>query len=82
MERKVENKNTAMNTRKAFSNTYRENNVPSSKLPFQMMLPKLDEERKIILEPEEITEIRTRQVQNRSISEYLIRGNFNSKWSS
>ena len=33
MARKVENKNMAMTTRKAFSNTYRENNVPSSKTP-------------------------------------------------
>ena len=33
MARKVENKNMAMTTRKAFSNTYRENNVPSSKPP-------------------------------------------------
>ena len=30
MARIVENKNMAMTTRKAFSNTYRENNVPSS----------------------------------------------------
>ena len=40
-----------------------------------MVLPKLDEERKIILEPEEITKIRARQLQNRSISEYLIKWN-------
>ena len=52
------------------------------KLRVQTMLPELDEEGKIILEPEEITKMQTRQVQNRSISEYLIRGNFNSKWSS
>ena len=38
-----------------------------------MMLPKIDEEGKIILEPEEITEIRTRQLRNQSISEYLIK---------
>ena len=31
MARKVENKNMEMTTRKDFSNTYRENNVPSSK---------------------------------------------------
>ena len=30
MAKKVESKNMAMTTRKAFSNTYRENNVPSS----------------------------------------------------
>ena len=73
MSRKVENKNMAMTTRKAFSNTYRENNVPSSKLPVQTMLQELDEEGKFILEPEEITEIRTRQLRNRSILEYLIK---------
>ena len=33
MARKVENKNMAMTTEKAFSNTYRENTVPSSKPP-------------------------------------------------
>ena len=43
------------------------------KLPVQTMLPELDEEGKIILEPEEITEIRTRQLQNRSIPKYLIK---------
>ena len=45
MKRKVENKNMAMNTRKAFSNTYRENNVPSSKLPQSLTPQKLDERR-------------------------------------
>ena len=38
-----------------------------------MMLPELDEEEKFILEPEEITEIRSRQHRNRPISEYLIK---------
>ena len=33
MERNVEHKNMAMTTRKSFTNTYRENNVPSSKPP-------------------------------------------------
>ena len=33
MATKVETKNMAMTPRKAFSNTYRENNVPSSKPP-------------------------------------------------
>ena len=33
----------------------------------------IDEEGKIILEPEEITKIRTIQLRNRSISEYLIK---------
>ena len=45
MEKKVENKNMAMNTRKAFSNTYRENNVPSSKLPQRLTPQQLDERR-------------------------------------
>ena len=45
MERKVENKNMAMNTRKAFSNTYRENNVPSSNSPQRLTFQRLDETR-------------------------------------
>ena len=45
MARKVENKNMAMTTRKAFSNTYRENNVPSSKLPQRLTPQQLDERR-------------------------------------
>ena len=47
--------------------------VIGDKLPVQTILPELIEEGKIILEPEEITEIRTRQLQNRSIPEYLIK---------
>ena len=39
----------------------------------QTIFPKLDEEGKIILEPEAVTETRNRQLQNRSISEYLIK---------
>ena len=39
----------------------------------QTILPELDEEGKIILEPEAVMEIRTRQLRNRSISEYLIK---------
>ena len=34
--------------------------VIGDKIPVQMILPKLDEEGKIILDPEEIIEIRTR----------------------
>ena len=45
----------------------------SNKLPVQTILPELDEEGKIILEPEAVTETRTRQLRNRSISEYLIK---------
>ena len=41
--------------------------VISDKLPVQMILPKLYEEGKIILEREEIIEIRTRQLGNRPI---------------
>jgi len=48
-------------------------NVIGDKLPVQTIFPKLDEEGKIILEPEAVTETRTRQLQNRSISEYLIK---------
>ena len=47
--------------------------VIGNKLPVQTILPELDEEGKIILEPEAVTETRTRQLRNRSISEYLIK---------
>ena len=47
--------------------------VIGENIPVQTILPKLDEEGKIILEPEEVTETRTRQLQNQSISEYLIK---------
>ena len=47
--------------------------VIGENLPVQTILPELDEEGKIILEPEAVTETRTRQLQNRSISEYLIK---------
>ena len=43
MAMKVESKNMTMNTRKAFSNTYRENNVPSSKAPQRFTPQKIDE---------------------------------------
>ena len=49
------------------------NKVIGDKLPVQTILLELDEEGKIILEPEVVTETRTRQLRNRSISEYLIR---------
>ena len=39
----------------------------------QTILPEIEEEGKIILEPVAITEARTRQLRNRSISEYLIK---------
>ena len=51
------------------------NKVIGDKLPGQTILPKLDEEGKIIVEPEAIKETRTRQLQNQSISEYFIKWN-------
>src|ERR1700733_7834714 len=47
--------------------------VIGDKIPVQTIFPELDEEGKIILEPEAVTEKRTRQLRNRSISEYLIK---------
>ena len=47
--------------------------VIGENLPVQTILPELDEEGKIILESEAVTETRTRQLRNRSISEYLIK---------
>ena len=43
------------------------------KLQVQTIFLELDEEGKTILEPEAVTETRTRQLRNRSISEYLIK---------
>jgi transposase InsO family protein len=47
--------------------------VIGDKILVQTILPELDEEGKIILEPEAITDTRIRQLRNRSISEYLIK---------
>jgi hypothetical protein len=47
--------------------------VIGDKIPVQTILPELDEEGKIILEPEDIIETRICQPRNRSISEYLIK---------
>jgi hypothetical protein len=47
--------------------------VIGEKIPVQTIFPKLDEEGKIILETEAITDTRIRQPRNRSISEYLIK---------
>ena len=44
-----------------------------NKIPVQTILPELDEEGKIILDPEVVTETRIHQLRNRSISEYLIK---------
>ena len=46
--------------------------VIGDKLLVQTILLELDEEGKIILEPEAVKETRTRQLRNRSIYEYLI----------
>ena len=47
--------------------------VIGDQLLVQRIFPELDEEGKIILEPEAVTETRTQQLRNRSISEYLIK---------
>jgi hypothetical protein len=47
--------------------------VIGDKILIQTILPKLDEEGKIILDPKAITDTRIRQPRNRSISEYLIK---------
>ena len=48
--------------------------VIGDKIPAQTIFPELDEEGKIIFEPKEVIETRTRQLRDRSILEYL------SKW--
>jgi hypothetical protein len=47
--------------------------VICDKIPVQTILPELNEEGKIILEPKAITDTRIHQMRNRSISEYLIK---------
>ena len=47
--------------------------VIGDKILVQTILPKLDEEGKIIFDPEVVTETRIRQLRNRSISKYLIK---------
>ena len=47
--------------------------VIGDKLPVQTILPELDEEGKIILEPEAVTKTKTRRLRNRSISDDLIK---------
>jgi hypothetical protein len=47
--------------------------VVGNKIPVQTILLELDEEGKIILDPEVVTETRIHQLRNRSISEYLIK---------
>ena len=53
--------------------------VIGENIPVQTILLELDEEQKIILEPESVTETRTQQLWNRSISEYLIKWNLPTK---
>ena len=43
------------------------------KIPIQTILPEIEQEGKIILEPGAVTETKTQQLRNRSISEYLIK---------
>jgi len=45
--------------------------VIDEKITVKTIFPRLDEEGKIILEPEAVTKTRNRQLQNRSILEYL-----------
>jgi hypothetical protein len=47
--------------------------VIGDKIQVQTIFPELDEEGKIILDPEAITDTRIHQLRNRSISEYLIK---------
>jgi hypothetical protein len=47
--------------------------VIGDKIPVQTILTELDEEGKIILEPEAITDTRIPQLRNKSISEYPIK---------
>jgi hypothetical protein len=49
------------------------NKVIGNKIPVQTIFPELDEEGKIILEHEAITDTRIHQLRNRSILEYLIK---------
>ena len=49
------------------------NKVIGDKIPIQTIFPELNEEIKIILDPEDITNIRIHQLRNRAISEYLIK---------
>ena len=47
--------------------------VIGDKIPIQSIMPELDEEGKLILEPEKISETRMKQLRNRVITEYLIK---------
>jgi hypothetical protein len=47
--------------------------VIDNKIPVQTILPEINEEGKIILEPETILETRIKQLRNRAITEYLVK---------
>ena len=49
------------------------NNVIENKILVQFFLPEINEERKIILEPETILETRIKQLRNQAIIEYLVK---------
>ena len=49
------------------------NKVIGDKIPIQTIFPKLDEEGKVILEPEKISETSTKRLRNRVIIEYLVK---------
>ena len=49
------------------------NKLIRDKIPIQTIFPELDEEGKVILEPEKISETRTKQLRNRVITEYLVK---------
>jgi hypothetical protein len=47
--------------------------VIGDKIPIETILPELDEEGKVILEPKKISKTRNKRLQNRVIIEYLIK---------
>ena len=47
--------------------------VIGDNIPIKTLFPKLDEEGKVILEPEKISETRTKRLRNRVITEYLLK---------
>ena len=47
--------------------------VTEDKIPIKTIFPELDEEGKVILEPEKISETRTKQLRSRVIIEYLVK---------
>jgi hypothetical protein len=49
------------------------NKVIDKNIPVQTILPKINEEGKIILELEEILETRIKQLRNREITKYLLK---------